>query len=72
MACIWARTVVANIVTGLISAVPGILGIFVSLIIRQKVREVHILVNSGYDAMKTEIDDLKEQRDLKAAKESND
>lgn len=49
----------------IIGAITAVLG----LINRKKISEVHILVNSRLDATLTEIEDLKEQRDIKHAQD---
>lgn len=56
-------------VTILPSIISG-LAVVISAWVARKVQQVHVLVNSGYDAMKTEIEDLKSQRDLKRDEES--
>lgn len=49
----------------IIGAITAVLG----LINRKKISEVHILVNSRLDATLTEIEDLKQQRDIKHAQD---
>lgn len=57
--------VIAAIIAGLSAIVAAIIGIFN----HRKLQEIHILVNSRLDQALAEITDLKEQRDIKQAKE---
>lgn len=57
--------VIAAIIAGLSAIIAAIIGIFN----HRKLQEIHILVNSRLDQALAEITDLKEQRDIKQAKE---
>lgn len=50
------------------SLISGLAAV-ISAWVARKVQQVHVLVNSRLDAALAQIDDLKDQRDLKAARD---
>jgi len=53
----------SSVITGIAAILAAALG----LINRHKLNQVHVLVNSRLDSTLTEIEDLKKQRDTRAA-----
>lgn len=56
-------TAIVGAIVGVISAISAIIG----WLNRNRLGEIHILVNSRLDVAIKEIEDLKNQRDIKAA-----
>lgn len=57
--------VIAAVIAGLSAITAAIIGVFNN----RKLKEIHILVNSRLDQALSEINDLRQQRDIKQAQE---